>query len=48
MAWTAQRLPCLPMGFNPFRKSQASTADIAMVVGALVLVAIALAWGFFG
>lgn len=36
------------MGFNPFRKSQASRADIAMVVGTLVVVAAALAWGFFG
>lgn len=46
----AYRRPTLPfvMGFNPFRKTQASSADIAMVVGALVLVALALAWGFFG
>lgn len=36
------------MGLNPFRKSQPTAADIGMVVGALVLVAIALAWGFFG
>ena len=36
------------MGFNPFRKQDRSLADLGMVIGALVLIAVALAWGFFG
>ena len=36
------------MGFNPFRKQEKSVADIAMVAGALVLTALAVAWAFLG
>ena len=36
------------MGFNPFRKSRASTLDIALVVGFVMLTLALVAWGFFG
>ena len=36
------------MGFNPFRKQQKSVADVAMVVGALILTGVAVAWAFLG
>ncbi len=36
------------MGFNPFRKGRASTLDIALVVGFVLLTLALVAWGFFG
>ncbi len=36
------------VGFNPFGKQKKSFADIAMVVGALLLTTAAVAWAFFG
>jgi hypothetical protein len=36
------------MGLNPFRPQGVSAADIAMVVGALVVVALLVAWAVFG
>ncbi len=36
------------MGFNPFRKQERRAADLAMVVGAIVVTAALLAWAFLG
>lgn len=36
------------MGFNPHRKYRRTTADYAMVVGAVVVCALLLAWAFLG
>jgi hypothetical protein len=36
------------VGFNPFRKQADRRSDIAMVVAAFVVVAILVAWAFFG
>ena len=36
------------MGLNPFRPQSVSPADIAMVVGAIVVVALLVAWAVFG
>jgi hypothetical protein len=36
------------MGLNPFRPHGVSPADVAMVVGALVVVGLLLAWAVFG
>ena len=36
------------MGLNPFRPQTVSRADIAMVVGALVVVAALVAWAVWG
>jgi hypothetical protein len=36
------------MGLNPFRPQSVSPADIAMVVGAIVVVAALVAWAVFG
>ena len=36
------------MGLNPFRPQSVSAADIAMVVGAVVAVALLVAWAVFG
>jgi hypothetical protein len=36
------------MGLNPFRPQSVSPADIAMVVGAVVVVALLVAWAILG
>jgi hypothetical protein len=36
------------MGFNPFRPSQRTLADMLMVVGALVATLAVIAWAVFG
>jgi len=36
------------MGLNPFRPQHTSTADIAVVVAAFVVVALLVAWAIFG
>ena len=36
------------MGFNPQRKMQKGPADYAMVIGAVVVCALLLAWAFLG
>ena len=36
------------MGFNPFRKQERRAADMAMVVGAIVVTAALLVWAFLG
>lgn len=36
------------MGFNPFRPSRRSPADLLMVAAALAVVALAVAWAAFG
>lgn len=37
------------MGFNPFRPRKGSRkADYAMVIGAVVVVALLIAWAFLG
>jgi hypothetical protein len=36
------------MGFNPMRPRRKSPADYAMVIGALVVLAVLVAWAFFG
>lgn len=36
------------VGFNPFRKHRASTLDVALVVGFVLLILALVAWGFFG
>ena len=36
------------MGFNPQRKMHKGPADYAMVVGAVVVCVLLLAWAFFG
>ena len=37
------------VGFNPMRKRPATgLADYAMIAAALVIVAVLVAWGFFG
>ena len=36
------------MGFNPFRKQDKSTLDIALVVGFVLLTLAFVGWGFFG
>ncbi len=36
------------MGLNPFRPHGVTAADIAMVVGAVVVVALLVAWAVFG
>jgi hypothetical protein len=36
------------MGFNPFRQQRRSTADYVMVVVALVVCALLVAWAVFG
>ncbi len=38
----------LTVGFNPFRKHRASTLDVAIVVGFVLLILALVAWGFFG
>ena len=48
-AWQETRCDTIAyMGFNPFRKQQKSVADVAMVVGALILTGVAVAWAFLG
>jgi hypothetical protein len=37
-----------PMGFNPHRKMAKTPADYAMVIGAVVVCALLLAWAFLG
>jgi len=37
-----------PMGLNPFRPQSVSRADVAMVVGAVLVVAALVAWAIFG
>ncbi|WP_334144647.1 hypothetical protein, partial [Rhabdothermincola sp.] len=36
------------VGFNPFRGRRSSGADYAMVIAALVVVALLMAWALFG
>jgi hypothetical protein len=36
------------VGYNPFRERVKHRGDLAMVVAALVVVALLLAWAFFG
>jgi hypothetical protein len=36
------------MGLNPFRPGEVARADIAMVVGAVVVIALLVAWALFG
>lgn len=36
------------MGFNPFRPQKVSPLDVAMVVGAVVVTALLVAWAIFG
>jgi hypothetical protein len=36
------------MGFNPFRPSSRSAADLWMVVAALAVTLVVVAWAFFG
>ena len=36
------------MGFNPFRPQTRSAFDVAMVVGAVLLTLIGIAWALFG
>jgi preprotein translocase subunit SecE len=36
------------MGFNPFREHKRDTADMVLVVIAVVVVLGLVAWGFFG
>ena len=36
------------MGFNPFRSHERNTADIAMVVGAVVLTLLVVLWALLG
>jgi len=36
------------MGLNPFRPGEVAKADVAMVVGAIVVVALLVAWAVFG
>jgi hypothetical protein len=36
------------VGYNPFRKVRRSPADVAMVVGALVVCALLVAWALLG
>jgi hypothetical protein len=36
------------MGFNPFRQQRRSTADYAMVIAALVVVALLIVWAVLG
>jgi hypothetical protein len=36
------------MGFNPFRSHERNLADIAMVAGAIVVIAGVLAWALWG
>ncbi|MEJ5255510.1 MAG: hypothetical protein WHS89_09190 [Acidimicrobiales bacterium] len=36
------------VGFNPFRSQRRSTADYAMVIAAMVVVVLLLAWAVFG
>jgi hypothetical protein len=38
----------MTMGFNPHRRQTRTPADYAMVVGAVVVCALLLAWAFFG
>ena len=37
-----------PMGFNPHRKMAKTPADYAMVIGAVVVCVLLLAWAFLG
>jgi hypothetical protein len=37
-----------PVGFNPFARHRRSAADYVMVVAALVVVALLVAWAFLG
>ena len=37
-----------PMGLNPHRKMRRTPADYAMVVGAVVVCVLLLAWAFLG
>ncbi len=37
-----------PMGFNPYRKHRRSPADLAMVIGAVLVVLLLLAWAIAG
>lgn len=36
------------VGFNPFRSQRRSAADYAMVIAAMVVVALLVAWALFG
>jgi hypothetical protein len=36
------------MGMNPFRQHRRSTADYLMVVGAVAVTALLVAWAFLG
>ena len=36
------------MGFNPFRKQERRTADIAMAAGTLILTVALVAWAILG
>lgn len=36
------------MGFNPFRSRAKDAADVAMVVGAILLTAAVVAWAILG
>jgi hypothetical protein len=36
------------MGFNPFREQKRSALDVGLVVGALVIIVVLVAWGFVG
>jgi len=36
------------VGLNPFRPTNASLADYAMVIGALLVIAALVAWAVFG
>ena len=36
------------MGFNPFRSNERDLADVAMVIGAVVVTAGVLAWALWG
>jgi hypothetical protein len=36
------------VGYNPFRERVKHRGDLAMVVGALVVIALLLAWALFG
>ncbi len=37
-----------PMGFNPFRPGSRGPADIAMVVGAIIVTAAVVVWAILG
>jgi hypothetical protein len=36
------------VGFNPFRSQRKTPADVAIVVGFIVIVIVLVLWGFFG